>query len=70
MPVLLSAYKFQQSDLTWGALSNERYSIDHKSRRVLVRLVPGEALRVAYIMNCSGHEIEHSDSRFYIASLV
>ena len=51
------------------ALPYERYSIDHRSGSVLVRLGPGEALRVAYIMNYSGHESEHSDSRFHIASL-
>ena len=34
-----------------------------------MRLGPGETLHVAYIMNYSGRESEHSDSRFHIARL-
>ena len=34
-----------------------------------MRLGLGETLRVAYIMNYSGRESEHCDSRFHIASL-
>lgn len=34
-----------------------------------MRLRLGETLRVAYIMNYSGRESEHCDSRFHIASL-
>jgi hypothetical protein len=69
MPVLLCADKLSKSEWAWRALPYERYHIDHKSGHVSVRLGPNEVLRVAEVMNYSGHESEHSESKFDIASL-
>jgi hypothetical protein len=69
VPAVLSSDRLSRAERPWVTLPYERYHIDHGSGHVTVRLGPHEALRVADIMNYSGHESEYSESRFPIASL-
>lgn len=69
VPRVLSAGKVGTSDREWKTPPPERYTIDQKTGHVWVKVEPGEALRVAEIINYPGHDSHHSDSRFQIDSL-
>lgn len=46
-PAKLAAAQLSASDKKWQELTPEQYQLDPGRRRIIVRLMPGEALRVA-----------------------
>jgi hypothetical protein len=69
VPGVVGAGRVDDSGKEWRQVPPERYTIDYKTGHVWVKVLPGEALRVAEITNYSGHDRQSDDSLFHIDSL-
>ena len=69
VPGVLSADKVNNTGREWRNVPPERYTIDYKTGHVWVKVLPGEAVLVAQMMNYPGHDSQYSDASFQIDSL-
>ena len=69
-PAKLSMKEFQKSDRVWTNLPIGQYEYDGLTCTFTVSVAPNEALLVDYAYNYRGHDIEGSDLRFDVDSLI